>query len=131
MLTILSDPTNAQRIQGCLRSQSVEMQKTYLNLPLSTVWQKLNYLPAWSNVNPQLQLFAPMADNPTVCLHDPKSTPKWLLFQIFKFSGPSLPGMTSFTLQPFFLSGVYYDNFDCYILCARAKKLFPMSVHLN
>ena len=35
-------------------------------------------------------------------------------------SGSSLPGITSFTLQPHFLSGVYYDNYDCHILCARA-----------
>ena len=43
-----------------------------------------------------------------------------LFFKIFKFSGPLLPDMTSFTLQPHFLSGVYYDNCDCHILCIRA-----------
>ena len=37
-----------------------------------------------------------------------------------KFSGPSLPGMTSYTLQPYFLSGVYHDKCDCHILCAQA-----------
>ena len=41
-------------------------------------------------------------------------------FKIFKFSGPSLSGMMLFTLQPRFLSGVYYDNCVCHILCAQA-----------
>ena len=53
-------------------------------------------------VGPQLQLSAIEADNPTVCLHGPKSTPNCLFFKIFKFSGPSLLGMTSFTLHPSF-----------------------------
>ena len=35
-------------------------------------------------------------------------------------SGPSLPGMTSSTLQLISCLGVYYDNGDCHILCARA-----------
>ena len=43
-----------------------------------------------------------------------------LFFKILKFSGPIVPGMKSFTLQSHFLSGVYYDNDDCHILCARA-----------
>ena len=43
-----------------------------------------------------------------------------LFFKIFKFSRPLLPGMTLFTLQLHFLSGVYYDNCDCYILCTQA-----------
>ena len=51
MLTIFSDPTNAQRILWCLRSPSVEIRKTQLHLQLSTVCQKLNYLPACSNLN--------------------------------------------------------------------------------
>ena len=71
-------------------------------------------------VGAQLQLCAIEADIPTVCLHRPKSTPNWLFFKIFKFSGSSYLGMMSFTLQPHFLSGVYYDNFDCHILCAWA-----------
>ena len=71
-------------------------------------------------VGTQLQLFLMEADNPTVCLHGPKSTPNWLFFKIFKFSGPSLPSVTLFTIQPYFLSGVYYDNCDCHILSARA-----------
>ena len=48
------------------------------------------------------------------------STLNCLFFKILKFSGLSLPGMTSSTLQPISYSGVYYDNGDCQILCARA-----------
>ena len=55
-------------------------------------------------------------------LNGPTSTPNWLFFKILKFSGPSLPSMTSFTLQPYFLSGVYYDNADCHILCTRCTQ---------
>ena len=79
-------------------------------------------------VGTQLQLSASMADNPTVCLHGPQSTPNWLFFKIFKFLGPSFPDMMSFTLQPHFLSGVYYDNCDCHILCAQ---YVPNAMHLN
>ena len=75
------------------------------------------------------QLLDSMAESPTTssmvkiqlsndCLHGPMSTFNWRFFKILKFSGPSLPGMTSSTLQSFFLSGVYYDNGDCHILCA-------------
>ena len=97
-----ADPINGRRILGCLRSLSVGIRKTQLHLqrPKSNSmpqWQKLNFLPPWSNLNFQLTLF-----------------------KILRFSGPSLPGMTSSTLQSHFLSGVYYDNGDCHILCARA-----------
>ena len=40
-----------------------------------------------------------MAENSIVCLHGPMSTFNWPLFKILKFSGPSLPAMTSSTLQ--------------------------------
>ena len=43
--------------------------------------------------------------NSTVSLHGPISTPNSLFFKIPKFSGLSLPGMKSSTLQPHFLSG--------------------------
>ena len=49
-------------------------------------------------VGPQLQLPTSMADNSTDSLHCPQSIPNWLFFKIFKFSRPSLPSMTSFTL---------------------------------
>ena len=48
--------------------------------------RKLNSVPPWSYLN-------------------------WLFFKILQFSGPSLLGMTSATLQPHFLSGGdYYYN---------------------
>ena len=50
-------------------------------------------------------LYAPMAEKSNVCLHGPMSTFISLFFKILKFLGPSLPGMTSFTFQPHFLSG--------------------------
>ena len=55
-------------------------------------------------------------------LHSPKSTTNSRLFQNPQIPSPSLPGMTSLTLQPYFLSGVYYDNCDCHILCARVQN---------
>ena len=48
--------------------------------------KKIHSLPPWSNLNFN-----------------------WLFFKILKFSAPSLPGITSSTLQPHFISGVYYD----------------------
>ena len=69
-------------------------------------WQKLRCLPAWSNLN---------FSTATVCLNgrEPNCRPtwskvnslNWLFFKIFKFSGLSLPGMTSFTIQPIFHLG--------------------------
>ena len=41
---------------------------------------------------------------------------------LFKISEASLPGMTSFTLQSHFLSGVYNSNCDCHILWTRARN---------
>ena len=76
---------------------------TYLNgreLNSMPQWQNLNYLPPWSNVKSQLY-----GRNSNICFHDPISTLNWLFFNFLKFSGPSLPGMTSSTLQPHFLSG--------------------------
>ena len=110
MLTILSDPLNAQRILWCLRSRSVEICKTptgclngrELNslcpngrdhIYLSP-WQKIHFLPAWSNVNLQLTLF----QNP----------------QILRTIS------SRHDVHPHFLSGVHYDNGDCHILFARA-----------
>ena len=79
-----ANPTNALRIPWCLRSLSVETRKTQLHFQLSTVWQKLNYLPTWSNAN--LQLYAPMAENPAICPHGPMSTfnsmPQWQRIQL-------------------------------------------------
>ena len=52
----------------------------------------------------------------------PTVNSKLTSFSKFPILSPSLPGMTSFTLQPYFQSGVYYDNCDCHILCARAQN---------
>ena len=73
---------------------------TYLNCIRTNSppqWLKLNSLPIWSNINSQLTLF----QNPQIIRtissgHDVIHTPIH------------------------FLSGVYNDNGDCHILCARA-----------
>ena len=90
MLTILSDPTKARCILRCLRSQSLEICKTpttrFNGRELNSLWsngRELICLPAWSNINLQLTLL-----------------------KTLQFSGPSLPGMSSSTLQSNFLSGV-------------------------
>ena len=57
-------------------------------------WQKFNYLPAWSNVN--LQHLKSSNSQPISSRHEIIHTPAHLL------------------------SGVYYDNGECHILCARA-----------
>ena len=70
----------------------------------------------------QLQLSAIEADNPAVCRHCPKSTPNWLFFKIFKFSGPLLPGMMSFTLQPSSpIWGLLWQLWLSYPLCMSIK----------
>ena len=65
-------------------------------------------------VGPQLQLFASMADNPTVCQLPTDPFSKSSNSQDHRFRA------WRNSLQPHFLSGVYYDNCDCHILCARA-----------
>ena len=105
-------PVEIRKIQPY--TSTVETPTTRLHgreLTSLSQWQKLNCLPAWPNLK---------SSTSTVCLNGPKSTPNWLLFKIFKFSGPSLPGLTTFTLQLHFLSGVYNDNCDCHIFCVRA-----------
>ena len=52
---------------------------------------------------------------PTRLAHSKNST---CVFQNTQILSPLLPGMTSFILQSHLLSGVYYDNCDCHILCA-------------
>ena len=44
-----------------------------------------------------------VAENSILCLHGLISILNWRLFKILKFSGPSLPGMTSSTFQSHFL----------------------------
>ena len=86
MLTILCWPhPNARCILWCLRSQFISASRDWKNLTARHNSRKLN---------------CPFKD--------------WILnyclFKILKFSGPSLLGMTSSTLQSHFLSGVYYDK---------------------
>ena len=81
-----------------------------------------NFLSSWSDPNfnclPQrskppttrlrgseLSSLCPSGKDSVVCLPSPQSTPDKHFFKIFKFSGPSLPVMTSFTLQPIFSLG--------------------------
>ena len=101
-LRYYADPNNAWHILGCLRSLSVEIRKKkQLHL------QRPN--PNFNSMAENSILYAPMKENSTICLW-------WSNVN----SGLSLPGMTSFTLKPHFLSGVYYDNVDCHMFCARA-----------
>ena len=72
-----------------------------------------------------LILYAPMAENSTICLHGPMSTFNWLFFQIIRFSGPSLPGMTSSTLQSLFLSGGVIMTMVIAISFAHERKTVP------
>ena len=59
--------------------------------------RELNCLPPWSNLNFN-----------------------WLFFKILKFSGPSLPGMTSSTPSSISCLGFIMTNSDCHILCTQA-----------
>ena len=106
----------------------VQIRTHLLTSDSSPSWSGPNFncLPTPFKVNSQLPGWTPTSQHngrtwtSIVCLHSPKSTPNSPFFKIFKFSGPSHPGMTSFTLQPHFLSEFYYDNCDCHFLCARA-----------
>ena len=66
-------------------------------------------------VGTQLQLSAYMAQS---------KLSTWLFFKIFKFSGPSLPGMTSFTLQPISYLG-FIMTFVIVISFVRERKTVP------
>ena len=74
-----------------------------------------NFSPSWSDPNFNC---LPLRQTTQQSGNIVQSQLPTLFFKIFKFSGPSLLGITSFTLQPHFLSGIYYDNYDCHILCA-------------
>ena len=73
--------------------------------------------PQLLNIIVGLQLLHTMVG--TQLLHTMVGT-QLLFSKILQILSPSLPGMTSSTLQSRFLSGAYYDNGDCHILCARA-----------
>ena len=74
---------------------------------------------------PQLQLSTSMADNPTVCLHSPKSTPNWRVFQN--------PQILSLSLRAWYhshSSPISYLGFIMTIVIvisfALERKLYPM-----
>ena len=63
-------------------------------------------------------------------------TPQWsnlnyCLFKILKFSGPSLLDMTSSTLQPHFLLGIYYDKWWLSYPFHMVVRLHQMTMHLD
>ena len=58
-------------------------------------------------------------------LHLQQSKSNWHLFQILKFSGPSLLGMTSSTLQHYFLSGGLLWQMVIFISFTRKGKTAP------
>ena len=81
LLTILCWPhPNTRHILWFLRSQYISTSRDLKNSTACLNGRKLNYNSQWQNLN-------------------------WCLFKILKFSGLSLLGMTSSTLQPHFLSG--------------------------
>ena len=82
---------------------------------LSTPWLDPNFSTPWSDPN----LSTPWSD-PN--FSTPWSDLNWIFFKIFQILRPSILGMTSSTLKPHFLSGVYYDNGDCHILCVNCTN---------
>ena len=89
----------------------------------STTWSDPNFSTPWSDPNFSTSL----SDlNFSTTWSDPNFSTPWSelnccdFFKIFQILSPSFLGLTSSTLQPHFLSGVYYDSHHCHILCARA-----------
>ena len=105
ILTMLIIP-NALHILWCLRSLSVEIRKP-------------NYI--FNGLNPTLCL---NGRNSTLIFHGPKSTPNWFFFKILKFSGLSLLGMMSSTLQPISCLG-FIMTMVIVISFAREHKSVP------
>ena len=138
MLAMLSDTTNVQRLWYL----SVEIRKipitsstvenTILYAPLTeTQWSNLKSSTAWSDSNfdclHTVGLSASMADNPTVCSTINSKLP---LFQNLQILRTITSEHDVIHTQPHFLSGVYYDNCDCHILCVRAYTV-PNAMHLD
>ena len=112
--TMLTTPQN---------SVHLVVQSQFLNTMVGT--QLLNI-----RVGIQLQLSAMEADNPTVCLHGPKSTPN-SLFQNLQILRTITSGHDVIhTPAPFTIWGLLWQFWLSYPLHASVK-LFPMSVHLN
>ena len=111
---------NVRHISWCFRSQFIFAGRDSKNLTTaaraknstaskiqcqpSTPWSDFNFSTPWSDTTSQH--------------HD--RTPTNSFSKILQILRSSLSGMTSSISQPNFLSGVYYDNGDCHILCARA-----------
>ena len=110
-----ANPTyNVRHISWCLRSQFISAGRGPKNLTTSSTVENTS-----------------MAETQLLCLHGSMSTPNWLFFKILKFSGPSLLGMTSSTLQPHFLSGGLLWQWWLSYPLRTSVKLYPMTVHLN
>ena len=62
----------------------------------------------------------PNGRNSIVCRHGPMSTFNWHFFKILKFSAHLFRAWRHPHSNPTFSLGVYDDNGDCHILCARA-----------
>ena len=77
-----------------------------------------NFSPSWSDHNFNCLPLRQITQLSAYMVQIQLSTD--VFFKIPQFLSPSLPGMTPFSLQPHFLLGVYYENCDCQILCARA-----------
>ena len=55
----------------------------------------------------------------------------YCLFKILKFSGPSLLGMTSSTVQPISCLGVYYDKWWLSYPLRAGVRLYHLTMHLD
>ena len=125
--TILKSLSYQTMLTTPQRSAHLVVQCQFLNIMVSPQLLNItvgpNFLTSWSD--PQLQLYASMADNPTVCLHVQSQLPTDVFLKILKFSGPSLLSMTSFTLKPHFLSG-FLMTIVILISFARERKLYPI-----
>ena len=120
---------NIRHISWCFRSQFIFAGRDPKNLTVaamvenSMLWQRTPFSAPMAEV----QLSACMVRSQILnCIVRPQLlntmvVPQLnLFFKFFQILSPSLPSMISSTLQPNFLSGVYYDNGDCHILCVRA-----------
>ena len=96
---------------------SAPMAETQLsawsNLKFSTPWSDTYFSKPWSDLN----FSTPCSD---LSFSTSWSDFNWCDFLKSSNLRPSLLGMTSSTLQPHFLSGIYHDNSDCHILCVQA-----------
>ena len=74
-----------------------------LNIMVGTSWQRTPFSAPLAEAQLTACMVHSQLPTATACLNGRE--PNWLFSKFFKFSGPTLPGMTSFTLQPHFLSG--------------------------